>query len=237
MNIKTITALVVEDEEAIRDMLQFSLERNHFKVINAENTEQAMHALNNIIPDVIILDWMLPGKNGVDFIKWIRNDDVLHHIPIIMLTAKAEEENKIIGLTTGADDYITKPFSINELMARIKTVLRRGILVSPAHEIKFNQLVLNTEKKEILIEQKPIKLLPAEFKLLHFFIQHPNKTYTRDQLINYIYGRNMYVADRTIDVQIKRLREKLRPYKYDQFIKTVRGIGYYFLWEKNDKRY
>jgi two-component system phosphate regulon response regulator PhoB len=153
-----------------------------------------------------------------------------------MLTAKAEEDSKIHGLMSGADDYVTKPFSINELVARIKTILRRGILVSPKNEIKVKNMVFNVEKREVYIGTQLLKLLPLEYKLLHFFIIHPNKNYTRDQLITYIYGRNTYIEDRTIDVHIKRLREKLRPFKYDSLIKTIRGVGYCFIRDLNEKR-
>ncbi|HEX2549648.1 MAG TPA: response regulator [Gammaproteobacteria bacterium] len=234
--VKKVTLLVVEDEEAIRDMLKFSLERNDFNVINAENIPQAEHVLMNTIPDVIILDWMLPGKSGIEFLKWVKKENYLKDIPIIMLTAKAEEDSKIHGLMSGADDYVTKPFSINELVARIKTILRRGILVSPKNEIKVKNMVFNVEKREVYIGTQLLKLLPLEYKLLHFFIIHPNKNYTRDQLITYIYGRNTYIEDRTIDVHIKRLREKLRPFKYDSLIKTIRGVGYCFIRDLNEKR-
>jgi two-component system phosphate regulon response regulator PhoB len=217
-------------------MLKFSLERNDFNVINAENIPQAEHVLMNTIPDVIILDWMLPGKSGIEFLKWVKKENYLKDIPIIMLTAKAEEDSKIHGLMSGADDYVTKPFSINELVARIKTILRRGILVSPKNEIKVKNMVFNVEKREVYIGTQLLKLLPLEYKLLHFFIIHPNKNYTRDQLITYIYGRNTYIEDRTIDVHIKRLREKLRPFKYDSLIKTIRGVGYCFIRDLNEKR-
>lgn len=234
--VKKVTLLVVEDEEAIRDMLKFSLERNDFVVINSENVPQAKSILMNIIPNVIILDWMLPGKSGVEFLKWIRMENFLKDIPIIMLTAKAEEKSKIHGLMCGADDYITKPFSINELIARIKTILRRGILISTQDEIIFKDIVINIEKREVFVKNKLVKLLPIEYKLLHFFMMHSNKNYTRDQIISYIHGRNIYISDRTVDVHVKRLREKLRPFHYDSLIKTIRGVGYCFVREKNEKR-
>ena len=233
---KKINLLIVEDEEAIRDMLCFSLRNKDFNIFDAENTEQAVRILANIIPDVIIIDWMLPGKSGVDFIKWIRNENLLNSIPIIMLTAKAEVENKIKGLTIGADDYITKPFSMDELIVRIKTVLRRGLLVSPENMISVANMVLDVEKSVVTINDQIIKLLPLEYKLLHFFMTHPNKTYTRDQLISHVYGRNIHIDDRTIDVQVKRLRGKLKPFGYENLIKTVRAIGYCFMRNDNEKR-
>lgn len=225
---KKITLLVIEDEEAIRDMLRFSLSSNDFHLIDAENTSKAMTILHHCTPDVIILDWMLPDKSGIDFIKLIRKQDMLKDIPIIMLTAKAEEENKIKGLMVGADDYLTKPFSPNELAARIMTVLRRGLIKSTSGEIKIDQLVLNTNNCHVLIGAHSLQLTPTEYKILHFFMLHPNKTYSRDQLISHVWGRNAYVDERTIDVQIKRLRQKLKPYGYHNRIKTVRNIGYFF---------
>ncbi len=232
---KKINLLIVEDEEAIRDMLRFSLTNANFNIIDSENTEQAVTILNHRIPDLIIIDWMLPGKSGIEFVKWIRNEKTLNHIPIIMLTAKAEENSKIKGLMSGADDYITKPFSIDELIARIKTVLRRGIIVSPSNRIEIGEMVLDIERHQVNIGNQRIKLLPLEYKLLYFFMTHQNKTYTRHQLIDHIYARNSYIDDRTIDVQIKRLREKLRPYGYDKIIKTIRGVGYCLMRDENEK--
>lgn len=234
--LKKTNLLIVEDEEAIRDMLRFSLQRTHFTIIDVENTQQALRIFDHTIPDVIIVDWMLPGKSGIEFVQWVRKEKTLCHIPIIMLTAKAEEENKVKGLMAGADDYITKPFSTAELIARIKTVLRRGLLVSPDNKIQAGEILLDTEKNEVSIKNKLLELLPMEYKLLHFFMAHPNKTYTRNQLIDHIYGKTIYIDDRTIDVQIKRLRDKLRPYDYHHSIKTVRSVGYYFVRNDHEKR-
>lgn len=224
---KTITLLIVEDEEAIRDMLRFSLQSTGYRLLDAEHVEQAMRILSVQTPDLIILDWMLPDKSGIEFLKWIREQELFRHIPVIMLTAKAEEENKIKGLLAGADDYITKPFSVNELLARIKTVLRRGIIISPDNQIKINHLVLDLVKHSLSINGQLIKLMPTEYKMLHFFMTHPNKTYTRDHLINHIYGSSTYIDERAIDVQIRRLRDKLKP-DYHHLIKTIRGMGYQF---------
>jgi len=232
---KKINLLIIEDEEAIRDMLHFSLKNADFNILDAESAEKAVLILKNKIPDLIILDWMLPGKSGIEFVKWIRNETLLKNIPIIMLTAKAEEENKIKGLMLGADDYITKPFSIDELIARIKVILRRGVLISPENQIKIGQLTLDVERHSVNINNNQLKLLPIEYKLFYFFMTHPNKTYTRDQLIDHIYGRNIYIDDRTIDVQIKRLRDKLKPHHYDTLIKTMRGVGYCLVRENNEE--
>lgn len=232
---KTISLLIVEDEEAIRDMLRFSLPVQEFSLVDAETVVQAQRKLAEQIPDLILLDWMLPDKSGIDFIKWIKHKNTLKDIPIIMLTAKAEEEQKIQALSTGADDYVTKPFSTAELMARIKAILRRGLLASPDNEIIFRDLVLNTSKHSVHIGEKTLTLTPLEYKVLYFFLTHPDKTYTRDQLLTHIWGGEAYIDERTVDVQIKRLRAKLKPFKYQELISTIRGSGYIFFREKNEK--
>src|SRR3990167_1349993 len=232
---KKITLLVIEDEEAIRDMLRFSLPATDFVLLDAESTSKAMNILAYRIPDLIILDWMLPDKSGIDFIKVIRKQDILKDMPIIMLTAKAEEDNKIKGLTVGADDYLTKPFSPNELVARIKTVLRRGLIKSTSGEIKIGNIILNVNKCQVFIDEQLLKLTPTEYKIIHFFMLHPNKKYSRDQLITHIWGRNAYIDERTIDVQMKRLRQKLKPFGYHHHIKTIRNVGYFFSGESDEK--
>lgn len=224
---RKITLLIIEDETAIRDMLHFSLP-DEFELIDAEDVDKAMRRLSDYFPQLILLDWMLPGKNGIEFIKWIKQKEDLQDIPIIMLTSKAEEENKIKGLMIGADDYITKPFSPDELIARIRTVLRRGLLISPSHEIKYINIVINTAKHIVTIQNETVTLSPTEYKTLYFFMKHPDKTYTRDQLITYIWGGDKYIDDRTVDVQIRRLRDKLKKYDYHHLIKTIRGAGYQF---------
>ncbi|WP_100623247.1 response regulator [Candidatus Coxiella mudrowiae] len=224
---KKTTLLIIEDEAAIRDMIRFSL-LTEFGLIDAEDIIKAKKQLENQLPDLILLDWMLPGKSGIEFIEWIKKQADFRDIPIIMLTAKAEEENKVKGLMTGADDYITKPFSPDELTARIKTVLRRGPLLSPSQQIKYQNIVINTAKHQITINKELLVLSPIEYKMLYFFMKHPNKTYTRDQLITYIWGGNVYLDDRTVDVHILRLRNKLKKHDYHHLIKTIRGTGYQF---------
>lgn len=219
-----INLLLVEDESAIRDMIRFSLSKE-FELYDAESIQQASKLLTTYNIDLIILDWMLPGGSGIDFIKWCKQQ-IYKNIPIIMLTAKAEEENKIKGLMTGADDYITKPFSPKELIARIKTILRRGILVQPSNEIKFQNLVLNLDTNEVKIGNDTINLTPVEYKMLLFFLKNPNRTYTRDQLMTHIWGGGVFILDRTIDVQIRRLRDKLKTFQLHFLIKTIRGVGY-----------
>lgn len=228
VNMKTISLLIVEDEEAIRDMLRFSLPAHEFSLIDAETIAQAQLKLAEHIPDLIVLDWMLPDKSGIDFIKWIKLKKDLKDIPIIMLTAKAEEAQKIQGLSTGADDYVTKPFSIAELTARIKAILRRGLLASPDNEIVYRDLVLNTSKHNVRIKEQILKMTPLEYKVLYFFLTHPDKTYNRDQLLTHIWGGDAYFDERTVDAQIKRLRAKLKPFHHQNLISTVRGAGYIF---------
>ena len=170
-----LTLLIIEDEEAIRDMLRFSLPHQEFNLIDAENTAKALDILAHNIPDLILLDWMLPDMNGIDFIKLIRKQDKIKDIPIIMLTARAEEDNKVMGLIAGADDYITKPFSPNELAARIRTVLRRGIIKSPEGDVIIDELRLNTQQASVMIGTVTLNLTPIEYKLLHFLCCIPIK--------------------------------------------------------------
>jgi two-component system phosphate regulon response regulator PhoB len=225
---KKLTLLVIEDEEAIRDMLRFSLPQQEFQLIDAENTKRALMLLAHNIPDLIILDWMLPDMNGIDFLKLIRKMDRIKDIPVIMLTARAEEDNKVMGLVAGADDYITKPFSPNELAARIRTVLRRGVIKTPSGDVVIDDICLNTDKGTVIIGNETLNLTPIEYKLLHFFMMHADKIYTRDELMDYIWGRSAHLDERTIDVQIKRLRSKLKPSGNHERIKTIRSAGYIF---------
>lgn len=220
--------LIIEDEAAIRDMIRFSLPSKEFELMEAESTTIATRTLADQVPDLIVLDWMLPGSSGIDFLRWIKQQNHLKNIAIIMLTAKAEEENKITGLMSGADDYITKPFSPAELIARIKTILRRSTLVSPNGEIKVRDLTLNVNNHQVSVGENILKLTPTEYKMLHFFMKHPNKTFTRDQLITHIWGGNVYIDDRSVDVQIRRLRNKLKDYQHHDLIKAIRGMGYQF---------
>jgi two-component system phosphate regulon response regulator PhoB len=225
--------LVVEDETAIKDMIRFALTPNGFKIMEAGNVSEAKQKMASHMPDLIILDWMLPGVNGIDFAKQLKQNSTTQHIPIIMLTAKAEEENKIKGLEVGADDYITKPFSPRELVARIKTILRRGPLITLKGIIEVHQLKLDTNTHELSINQQIIILTPIEYKIFYFFITHQGYTYSREQLLDLIWGSDKYIDERTVDVQIRRLRSKLKPHGYAQYIKTIHGTGYQFLGEKS----
>jgi len=222
------TLLLIEDEKAIRDMLRFSFSHHEFELIDAEDIASAMKVLSVQIPDLIILDWMLPDMSGIEFLKKIRKMENIKHIPVIMLTAKAEEENKIMGLVSGADDYITKPFSPHELAVRIRTVLRRGLIKSPDDKLMLDTICVDTNTKTVSIKDELLHLTANEYKLLYFFMTHADKVYTRDQLLDHVLGKSAMVSDRTIDVLIKRLRAKLKPHDCHRHIKTVRNTGYLF---------
>ncbi len=228
--------LMVEDEAAIRDMLRFSLSSAGFSVADAASAKEALCFLKNQQPSLILVDWMLPEQSGVEFIKGLKKNKDFRNIPIIMLTARAEEENKIKGLEVGADDYMTKPFSPKELIARIKTVLRRGVLYTPGNVLCLGPLKLDAEKHELTINDDLIDLTAMEFKLLEFFLTHQNKTYSRDRLMSKVWGYNAYIDERTVDVQVRRLRNKLKSYACDHLIKTIRGLGYQLSYEEKSEK-
>ncbi len=228
------TILIVEDEAPIRNMLRYALvPLAEFNIEEAECVSQAKIAIANKLPDLILLDWMLPDDSGINFIKTLKQDELTRNIPIIMLTAKAEEQNKVKGFEVGADDYVTKPFSPRELIARIKALLRRGPLTTPDDLIHFGDLVVDTKMQTVTVADKQLQLTPRLYKLLYFFITHQNRVYTREQLLNYIWGGDTDIEIRTIDVQIKRLRHILREFHYDKCLSTVRGIGYKFSLERS----
>jgi len=223
------TILIVEDEPDIRDMVKFALVGAGFNLLEAETTTQAENILLTQIPDLILLDWMLPETSGIQFAKKLKKQTHSENIPIIMLTAKAAEDDKIKGLETGADDYITKPFSPRELIARIKTVLRRGLLVSPNGIITLDELVLDHNAHEVRVNNQPLELTRIEFKLLHFFMSHQGRVYTREQLLNHVWNSDDYIDERTVDVQIVRLRKVLSQHGCPPLIHTVHGVGYKFV--------
>lgn len=220
--------LVVEDETAIREMICFVLEQNGFQPIEAEDYDSALSFLIDPYPDLVLLDWMIPGGSGLQVIKQMKRESNTRDIPIIMLTAKGEEEDKVQGLETGADDYVIKPFSPKELVARVKAILRRLSPMSTEDIIEFNGLGLDPVSHRVTSQDKPIDMGPTEFKLLHFFMTHPERVYSREQLLNYVWGTNVYVEDRTVDVHIRRLRKAIEEDGHDRMIQTVRGTGYRF---------
>ena len=222
------TILVVEDEEAIREMLAMALGQAGFTVLQAADAAQAQTVLEHNRTDLILLDWMLPGISGIEWARRLRKNAVHAVVPIILVTARGEEEDKVRGLEVGADDYVTKPFSPRELVARIKAVLRRSGQHQQAHRIELEGIVLDTEEHHLSIDRKPVTLSPTEFRLLAFFMTHPNKVYSRGQLLDEVWGRSAFIEERTVDVHIRRLRKILAEHQRDQLIQTVRGFGYRF---------
>lgn len=220
--------LVVEDEEPIRQMLRFSLERAGFSVSEAAGAQAARLAIAERRPDLILLDWMLPGVSGIELARELKADQNTRDLPVIMLTARVEEEDRVRGLNLGCDDYVTKPFSTSELMARIRAVLRRTLPGGPDERIEIGGLLIDSASQRVSANGNPIKLGPTEYRLLEFFVSHPERVYRREQLLDRVWGRNVYVEERTVDVHIRRLRKALTPHGYDRFIQTVRGSGYRF---------
>ena len=218
--------LVVEDEAAIRDMLCFVLDKHGYESSEAENYQQALLQLQEPYPDLILLDWMFPGGSGIKLLQHLKQDEILRQIPVIMLTARGEEEDKIRGLESGADDYITKPFSPKVLMARVKAVLRRVNPTSLDDSLEVGPLKLDPVAHRATLADEPLVMGPTEFKLLHFFMTHPDRVYSREQLLNNVWGTNVYVEDRTVDVHIRRLRKALLDHEF--LVQTVRGAGYRF---------
>ncbi len=220
--------LVVEDEIAIREMLRLALKRAGFTVEEAADVRQANDFINKRLPELIILDWMLPGISGIELARQLKKKTQTQQIPIIMLTARGEEEDKIRGLEVGADDYVTKPFSPRELIARIKAVLRRISTEYDNETLVVNELQLYPEEHRIRIGDQEVTMGPTEFKLLYFFMRHPERVYSRNQVLDQVWGNNVYIEERTVDVHIRRLRKALALYGYDQLVQTVRGVGYRF---------
>lgn len=227
------TILVVEDEQDIRSMLVMVLQQYDFNVLEAADVKQAQSILDNTLPDLILLDWMLPGINGDEWTRRLKSSDTYRDLPIILVTAKGEEVDKIRGLDLGADDYVTKPFSPKELISRIKAVLRRSGKIHDLTQIKFQDIVLDTEQHRVSIADQEIDVSPTEFRLLSFFLTHPGKVYNRTQLLDQVWGRSVYIEERTVDVHIRRLRKILAKYQREEWLQTVRGFGYRFS-EKNN---
>jgi two-component system phosphate regulon response regulator PhoB len=220
--------LIIEDEAAIREMLGYTLMKEGFEFEEAADVEEARPLIAKGKPDLILLDWMLPGMNGVDYARRVRNDPETRDIPIIMLTARGEESDKIRGLDTGADDYVTKPFSTKELLARIRAVMRRTSQEAAGGVVTVDGLALDPETFRVTANGRNVEISPTEFRLLHFFITHPERVYSRAQLLDQVWGQNVYVEERTVDVHIRRLRKTLAPFGFERFIQTVRSVGYRF---------
>lgn len=220
--------MLVEDEAPIREMLKIVLEQAGFAVNEAEDYDIALEKMIEPYPDLVLLDWMLPGGSGVKLARKLKEHEFTRDIPIIMLTARGEEEDKVRGLEAGADDYITKPFSPKELVARIKAVMRRVTPTTSDEPINFSGLVLDPVSHRVSVNDDRVDMGPTEFKLLHFFMSHAERVYSREQLLDNVWGTNVYVEDRTVDVHIRRLRKAISEHGHDSMIQTVRGAGYRF---------
>lgn len=228
------TVLIVDDEAAIRQMLAFTLAGDGHECVEASDAEQAQQFVSQHTPDLILLDWMLPGISGVDFARRIKRDAKTRSIPIIMLSAKGEEADKVRALDSGADDYITKPFSTSELLARIRAVMRRAHAEQGRQEsTRMGDLHLDSKTYRVSIGAQPLELSPTEFRLLQFFMTNIERVHTRSQLLDAVWGDDAYVEERTVDVHIRRLRKLLEPHQCDRYIQTVRGVGYRFSVEPN----
>ena len=223
-----LNILVVEDEEAIREMLIMALGQNELNVTAVASAELALQTLADKTMDLLVLDWMLPGISGVELARRLKNDPHYKQLPIILLTARSEEADKIRGLEIGADDYMTKPFSPKELVARIKAVMRRSGKLNESGQISVDNIVLDPEQHRLSIEGKILEISPTEFKLMQFFMSNPDKVYSRTHLLDQVWGRSVYIEERTVDVHIRRLRKILADYGREDLIQTVRGFGYRF---------
>jgi two-component system phosphate regulon response regulator PhoB len=220
--------LLVEDERPIREMIAFGLRRAGFEVREAADARSGRAEVANKLPDLLLVDWMLPDTSGLEFTRALKRDRETRELPVIMLTARAEEGDKVAGLEGGADDYITKPFSPRELLARIHAVLRRTMPAEGSERIDIEGLVLDQSGHRVSSGERTVALGPTEYRMLAFFMTHPERVYTREQLLDRVWGGNVYVEERTIDVHIRRLRKALEEFGYDRLIQTVRGSGYRF---------
>ncbi len=218
--------LVVEDEPAIAELISLNLRHSGYEVTIAANGEQAVAAVDGVLPDLVILDWMLPGQSGHALAKRWRGDERTRNLPIIMLTARADETDKVAGLDAGADDYLTKPFSTNELLARMRAVLRRKAPEALDTVVEAGALRLDPATRRVTRDERDVKVGPTEFRLLHFLMTHPERVHSRAQLLDRVWGDHVFIEERTVDVHVKRLREALTPVNCAHMIETVRGAGY-----------
>jgi two-component system phosphate regulon response regulator PhoB len=220
------TILIVDDESAIREMIRMSLEMAGFECLEAADSHKAHSLIVDQKPDLVLLDWMLPGMSGVEFLRRLKREESTSELPVIMVTAKTEEDNKIQGLDVGADDYITKPFAPREIISRIKAVLRRAGHGEQEKPIEVRGVKLDPVGHRVYIDEAVADLGPTEYRLLKFFMTHQERAYSREQLLDRVWGGNVYVEDRTVDVHIRRLRKALG--NYEKLVQTVRGVGYRF---------
>jgi len=223
-----IKILVVEDENAIREMLVMVLEQADYYVLTAADVRQGEELLRLRDPDLLLLDWMLPGVSGIDWARRLRQDDHYRELPIVLLTARGEMDDKLRGFNVGADDYITKPFSPKELVARIQAILRRAGKLGRMGKLTVANVSLDETEHRVTISGSDVAISPTEFRLLEFFLSHPGKVYSRSQLLDQVWGRSTYIEERTVDVHIRRLRKILAEHESEDLIQTVRGFGYRF---------
>ena len=220
--------LVVEDEQPIRDLIAFGLRRAGCDVALAEHSQAALASIGDRRPDLVLVDWMLPDMSGIELVRVLRRDANTRDIPVMMLTARGEEADKVAGLESGADDYVTKPFSARELIARIQAVLRRSAPVGESERVDVEGLSLDQAGHRVTAAGTAVALGPTEYRLLAFLMTHPDRVYSRSQLLDRVWGGNVYVEERTVDVHIRRLRKALEQSGFDRFVQTVRGAGYRF---------
>ena len=220
--------LIVEDEKPIRDMIAFGLRRAGFTVSEAEDCSEARSRIADSRPDLLLVDWMLPDQSGLELTRSIKRNKETQDLPVILLTARADEQDKVAGLEGGADDYVTKPFSPRELLARIQAVLRRTSPTASGEAIEAGALKLDPVSHRVIAGEQTVSLGPTEYRLLQFFMEHPERVYARSQLLDRVWGGNVYVEERTVDVHIRRLRKALEPVACDSLVQTVRGSGYRF---------
>ncbi|MDO5505872.1 MAG: phosphate regulon transcriptional regulator PhoB [Pseudoxanthomonas suwonensis] len=220
--------LIVDDEPAIRDMVAFALRKGDFEPVLAADAREAQNAIADRVPDLILLDWMLPGTSGLELARRWRREALTREVPIIMLTARGEENDRVGGLDAGVDDYVVKPFSARELLARIRAVMRRSREDDEDGSVSVGALRIDGAAHRVYAHEEPINIGPTEYRLLHFFMTHPDRVYSRSQLLDHVWGGSVYVEERTVDVHIRRLRKTLEPARLDGMVQTVRGAGYRF---------
>ena len=223
-----VQILLVEDEQPIQEMVAFTLRRAGMECWLAGDAREADVVIAERVPDLILLDWMLPEVSGIEYARRLRNDDLTREIPVIILTARAGEDDRVYGLESGADDYVVKPFSPRELVARVRAVLRRSQSIREDDVLEFDGLRMDLRSHRVFGNETPIALGPTEFKLLQFFMAHADRVYTRSQLLDHVWGRHAPVDERTVDVHIRRLRKALEPFELARLVQTVRGVGYRF---------
>lgn len=221
---QTASILIVEDDPDIQDMLNYSLSADGYTLHQAFTVKQGWQAIESKGIDLVLLDWMLPDNSGIDLLHRIRKYHAM--LPVIMVTAKAEEDDRILGLDVGADDYITKPFSVRELNARIQALLRRAM--PDEQPLQVGELFLDPVSHRVKVKDTSLSLSPTEFRLLHYFMSHTDRVFTRAQLLDQVWGSQVFVEDRTVDVHVRRLRKQLMPYKMDALLQTIHGSGYRF---------